>query len=321
MNTSAPKSEGTAVVRLPEAHLRSLPPKSGPSAAFSLLELLAAMAVLSLLSVVLFQMVDGATRLWRDKEKRVESYREARAALGFISREIGSALVLPHATGTIAGTPVYTSTNGLPAFVLTSASNAIGANADFTPTDPAQALFFLAALPASARGATPDDGDICAVGYYLAYTADSSGIGATARSRKLYRHFRGSADTLNAVRAALRPVSVPGAFVTGGLFRPSASSDEPLARNIADFRVTAMTEKPDGSLQPAAGEWDRQIWPPAVEIRITALNSAAAARLSTESDWDNTNVPAVLSDSRIFTARVALPSRPPRPETVSSPLP
>lgn len=65
-------------------------PARSASTAFTLLELLVSMAVLALLLVILLSIVDSATRMWRQSENRVDSYREARAALNVIAADFAA---------------------------------------------------------------------------------------------------------------------------------------------------------------------------------------------------------------------------------------
>jgi len=65
---------------------------------FTLLELLASMAVLSVMIVMLFAAFSQASRAWLQGESRVETFSEARAALDFMARELSQAIVTPNIT-------------------------------------------------------------------------------------------------------------------------------------------------------------------------------------------------------------------------------
>jgi prepilin-type N-terminal cleavage/methylation domain-containing protein len=62
-------------------------------AGFTLLELLAAMAILALMVAMLFSAFNQASRAWLQAENRVETFTQARAALDLMSREISQAIV------------------------------------------------------------------------------------------------------------------------------------------------------------------------------------------------------------------------------------
>lgn len=60
--------------------------------AFTLLELLASMAILTVIVALLFSGFSQANRAWLQSENRVETFVQARAALDFISKELSQAM-------------------------------------------------------------------------------------------------------------------------------------------------------------------------------------------------------------------------------------
>ena len=62
--------------------------KSKRHGGFTILELLAAMTILSMLVVMLVATFNQASRSWLQAENRVETYGQARAALDFITKEL-----------------------------------------------------------------------------------------------------------------------------------------------------------------------------------------------------------------------------------------
>src|SRR2546426_5902 len=63
------------------------------SLGFTLLELMASMAILGLMTVMLFAAFNQASKAWLQGENRVESFQQARAALDFMSKELSQAIV------------------------------------------------------------------------------------------------------------------------------------------------------------------------------------------------------------------------------------
>ena len=61
--------------------------------AFTLIELLLSMALLSILLIVLTSFTDAAHRVWRDSQTRTETFQSARTTLELLSREITPAVV------------------------------------------------------------------------------------------------------------------------------------------------------------------------------------------------------------------------------------
>lgn len=87
--------------------------------AFTLVEMLVAVAVLSMLMFLLFTAVNQASRAWLQGENRVETFTAARAALDFMSKELAQAMVNNELvfTGTTSAVsfqaPVNTATNAI----------------------------------------------------------------------------------------------------------------------------------------------------------------------------------------------------------------
>jgi len=61
-------------------------------AAFTLIELMASMAILGLIMVVLFSVFDQVNKAWLGGENRVETFTQARAILDLMSRELSQAI-------------------------------------------------------------------------------------------------------------------------------------------------------------------------------------------------------------------------------------
>ncbi|MGA2139031.1 MAG: prepilin-type N-terminal cleavage/methylation domain-containing protein [Verrucomicrobiia bacterium] len=65
---------------------------SGQSAAFTLIELMASMAILGLIMVMLFSVFEQVNKAWLSGENRVETFTQARAILDLMSRELSQAI-------------------------------------------------------------------------------------------------------------------------------------------------------------------------------------------------------------------------------------
>ena len=245
--------------------------------AFSLLELLVAVSVLSILLVILLNIVQGATNLWRTSENKVEAYREARAALQVISSDLRNALASTNTSF------FRTNISGYP-----SATN----------------LAFLATLPLSSQN-IDSLSDVCTVGYFLAYNNKSPVAGATGRqSYNLYRYFVESNETFEKLTGASGP--------TGVLDLDSDFPPEILARNVVSFNATYSVTNASGGFTP----WTQSVTTPmphVVEIQITAVNNERTMRFgarSASSEWDDfssdKSAPDYLKNTKTFTTRIPL---------------
>jgi GxxExxY protein len=245
---------------------------SKKSSAFSILELLVAVSVLSILLVVLLNIVQGATSLWRGSENKVEAYREARAALQVISSDLRNTLA-------------STNTN----FFRTNISGYPN------PTN----LTFLATLPLSSQN-TNSLGDVCTVGYFLNYDNKSSVPGTSGRqSRNLYRYFVESNETFaNLTANSTTPLTT--SFDTNHC--------EILARNVVSFNATYFVTNSPGLTNWTQST--NTPMPQVLEITITAVNNERTMRFgarNAQSDWnDFPTKPDYLKNTKTFTTRINL---------------
>ena len=265
---------------------------------FTMIELLVAMAVLALLVVLLMGIVESGTKLWRQSESRVDSYREARAALGIMSRDLGNALAA-------GGTNKFLINGSPSAFAKLGNVQNLEINTNY-----AGAALFLASFPRSAQfstNANENKSDVCEVGYFLAFgktSAVSSGVGTNsiADTLNLYRYFLGSDGTYSNLVAN----------TVFGNPSPTLTSDrtELLARNVTGFRITAYSTNASG-LPVAFAPTTNQPLPVLVEISITAVNQDAAKRLGgSKSAWLDTNSLTIQQAAQTFSTRVRIPGNP-----------
>jgi prepilin-type N-terminal cleavage/methylation domain-containing protein len=220
-----------------------------PKYGFTLLEILVAMTLLSLLIVLLMGLVDSATKLWRVNEKRVETYREARSALALIASDLAN---------------FYPSADPQHFMVDSGVDSGLGQ------------IGFLAQLPSLAQE-TDDRSALCAVGYFLAQGRVSDiGPKSTAQGWHLYRYLLSSNETFQALRNS--PAS-PNLFPESA-FRPREIADPPrteiLARNV--LRLVIRPLQQNGH---TFREWTYSAenpLPEVLEIELVAVDNDFARR-------------------------------------------
>jgi prepilin-type N-terminal cleavage/methylation domain-containing protein len=282
--------------------------KEGHQLGFTLLELLVAISILTMLMGILFSIFNESTRAWTNAQKQVEAFREARAALHVISRDLQNAFISPQ----------------LPFVFMNSVPG--------VSSEPGPSLFFVSSQPLSSQDST-DLSDLCAIGYYCAYTPNRGGTRAKLPfSYKLFRYFKRSNDTFkNIVRTAtLNPLTD---FFTFGnspsLPSPSATltGDEILAFNVCHLRFRYLTEqgtaltdtipetfpKMDTATPPITD------YPLQIEISLNAFNFDTAAKLyhsdstTARAQWNKADAGPLqklrAQNVQTFTVRVSLPKR------------
>ncbi|HEY5895104.1 MAG TPA: prepilin-type N-terminal cleavage/methylation domain-containing protein [Chthoniobacterales bacterium] len=251
---------------------------------FTLSELLVAIAILGGLISLLFSVVDQTTRIWRTSEQRVDAFREARAALFTIARDLESMVASPDSDS-----------DGAPDFNFFFANPDRAGKADITFSGIAEdtegdRLFFLTALPHASQGNTAKS-DVCGVGYYLDY------VSGPQNSFKLFRYFIGSDETFVRLKT----------YVSGDsnvLMEASSATDESLARNVIHFKVIAYDES-----MTAISPWPKDRSPIAIDLSITAYGHSVANGFLNRSDWLNVANPRNRESKQTFTTRIRLPQR------------
>lgn len=248
--------------------------------AFSLIELLVAMAVLAILAALMLSLTDSVLRLWRDRGNRAEALLEARAALDVMGRDLANCVAL---------------TNGVPtnAFFINGdgAFERLPAEAE-KDASRAGAVLFHSALPANAQEAGQDSGDLCAVGYFLGFgRAPDSGTPAL----HLFRYFR-SGDI------AFGSVLDESVFSDVGT---SPQEEEILARNILSFRVTPLVAS-NGAYSTNFVASPEAPHPDVIEISLTAIPREVAGRFVRREDWTLAPPEALLREGQTFTMRARL---------------
>lgn len=252
--------------------------------AFTMIELLVAMVVLILLVVLLANIVDSSTKLWRENENRVDAYREARAALNLITSDLRSMLASSNAN--------YFSTNVL---------------GDANGVEPG-GLYFLSGL----KGDSQVDGsraELCAIGYYRRwarqnlYFANTNAQDLTQDGYQLFRSIRGSDQTFTNLIGANQPL-----VDLANPADPTMATPEIVARNIVALEFRLYKTNVSGQVRFA--NWvsspDCPV-PQMIEVRLTAISDELARRLAGQQDRWNTNDPSVVRNMRTFVSRVSLP--------------
>jgi type II secretory pathway pseudopilin PulG len=225
------------------------------SRSFTLVELMAAMTVLSLLMVALVAMFDQAMRGWRNAQKGIDGRREARVALQMVQRDLSGLVVLP-------GRGIFNET-----------TNNSGKNSD---------LYFLTTLPSSMQASPTNVGDIFGVGYFVEWDpALNEGRG----SRVLRRYQQEAAQQFALLQSA--PTSNPARTQ---LFPPSGSgiTVETLAQNVSHFRAEIYQWTNNSNFQSTGGE-DGIRRPAYVMVELAAYDPQTVRSFSSQSDWDKSN--------------------------------
>jgi uncharacterized protein (TIGR02599 family) len=144
--------------------------RASPSAAFSLIELLISLAVLSVLVVLAASLIGAIQDVWKRSSARTEQFRSARQALETISSRLSQATLNPYwvVQTNASGVPVRYERQSDLRF-LTGQAPTLTALAQ-----PGGALFFQAPTGYSANSTSRLDAALNTWGYFVEYGPDSS---------------------------------------------------------------------------------------------------------------------------------------------------
>lgn len=204
------------------------PKPTGP--AFTLIELMAATTVLSLVLLLMVGMQDQMSRAWSNANRRTDVTREARTALRLMMGDL-SRMTLRSATF-----PADNSTPIINAGVPIVVGGMVGAN-----SNPLNVPLWLSSTNSqyffgvvSRRPTANNPSDLALVGYYIASATNTNASGISVPSYNLYRYY---------VPEASNVITQLGNWMAGTatLFLPAIRGDtnnEVVARNMVGLRIS-----------------------------------------------------------------------------------
>lgn len=245
---------------------------------FTLIELMVAGAITSLLLLGMTGIFDQSMKAWRLSSRRADAEREVRSVLTMVQRDF-------------AGLVVQTN---LPIIWMTNAAlaNLIGPSRP-PAYDQGGAVFFLTTSAAGGQAGNTN-GDLAGVGYYVAWSTDYRPQG----SYDLYRYYLTGTDLLAAINNYL---------ATGSSFFPvNPSGDEMVGANVVNFLTEFKTAIPLGVSATFTNHTPGLLTnrPGYVQLELTAYGSEAVRSLSSSNDWVTTNT--IQKFGRTFLWRVDL---------------
>jgi len=231
-----------------------------PHRAFTLVEMVVAIAVTLALVVIMVQIFVSGSNLWTKNNERLDTFREARAALQMMARDLSGVNPVP-------GLPDQFPVLALQYHPSTAGEDKVN-----------QEVYGLTSVSNSGKS------DLCAVGYFCAWDANKSTF-------VLKRQFTESNTTFANLRQALplaSPMTGQGAFnvlfarplnSTAAANSTSTQSVDDMASYVWDLQfITPTTGNPPQTVKwPQGYFWkEMPLW---VEIRFKALGATAARKL------------------------------------------
>ena len=210
-------------------------------AAFTLIELMAATTVLSVILLMMVGMQDQMSKAWSNSNRRTDATREARAACRLMAQDLSCLVVRRTNNDSADSIPAELLKNGVP-FLYSSNGLGPAGGADLIALNNSQTnasyLFGLSARKPSGSG--PEDLGI--FGYYIASELTTNVSGFVTTNYNLYRHYVPASNAVNNLDTWFSSATKDA----GDLFNPTNA--EILARNTCNLRITFYNRRDnDGS--------------------------------------------------------------------------
>ena len=202
-----------------------------PAAAFTLIELMAATTVLSIILLMMVGMQDQMSRAWSNSNRRTDATREARAAARMMAADLGGMIYRPNtlnsggASGydnialilTNQGLPYLYSSNGTGPITITNAQSG--------------SAYLFALCNQASRGTNYTD--IGLVGYYIASSGRTNINGFVVTNYNLHRYYVPASNAVGNLTSWFANRTVNSLF--SGV---NPATDDILARNTCNLRIT-----------------------------------------------------------------------------------
>jgi len=268
--------------------LANRPPGRGKWAkSFTLIELMVAAAITTLLLLGMTGIFDQAMKAWRLSARRADAEREVRAALTQVKRDLSSLVVnsnLPIAynQSRINGTFINVASSG--SLQLQVANHPPKTGPQGQDWSNASVVLFFATTGGSDSG---NAGDLSGVGYYVTWDTNSNqGRGAW----NLYRRYQRPVDLLAGLQARIANPTI-GPYHINTLSEP-----ELVGANVFNFwaQLVAINTNAGGSASNIVSHSSLQVGtnvtvrPKYVQLELTAYGSEQVRGFQ-KTDWFNTN--------------------------------
>jgi prepilin-type N-terminal cleavage/methylation domain-containing protein len=246
---------------------------SRPSAGFTLLEMLTAIAVLSLMMVFMFNIAGQSVRAWETGGRRMETAQAGRIGMNLLASELRYAFAGvatnsgTSATAVFSNFATFVATNGLPGETSGGLAAVPGS----------QSLFFISPVgPHDADGGVP----FAEIGYLPMFITKSDGYRSMAGgSYALVRHGFAPGSTNLDYQDFYGREAPDGAWVTTA--SAEANNRTPIVDNCVRFSLEfASTNGGAGSISWTTNWTSQTNLPLGVLVTMLVLDSKSAAKLS-----------------------------------------
>jgi len=209
--------------------------KKSPS--FTLIELMAATTVLSVILLMMVGMQDQMSKAWSNANRRTDATREASAACRLMAEELSCLVYREQAIDDRKAIPSSLTNQGVPFLYSSNGSGPIT-----IPNAQSGASYFFAVAARKPSGSGLED--LALVGYYIASAPRTNVNGFATTNYNLYRYYVSASNAMNNLNTWFS--ASKSARTASMLFAPNPGTDDILARNTCNLRITAYN-RPDGT--------------------------------------------------------------------------
>jgi type II secretory pathway pseudopilin PulG len=191
---------------------------------FTLIELMAATTVLSIILLMMVGMQDQMSKAWSNSNRRTDATREARAACILMARDLSTFAMRGKTFGRFDSFPTNLTNAGVPFYYYDGSGGLV-------PEGAPNCAQFFGLIPQASK--TNDPADIALVGYYIAPATNTNVNGFVTTSYNLFRYYIAPS---NAAAGIATWLSSPNGTATA-LFTNIATNSEILARNACNLQI------------------------------------------------------------------------------------
>ena len=193
-------------------------------AAFTLIELMAATTVLSIILLMMVGMQDQMSKAWSNSNRRTDATREARAACILMARDLSTFAMRGKAFGRFDSFPTNLTNAPVPFYYFNGSGG-------IAPGGASNCAQFFGLIPQASK--TNDPADIALVGYYIALANNTNVNGFVTTSYNLFRYYIAPSNVAAGIATWL---STPNG-TANALFTNIATNSEILARNACNLQI------------------------------------------------------------------------------------
>lgn len=191
---------------------------------FTLIELMSATAVLSVILLMMVGMQDQMSKAWANANRRSDATREARAACQLMARDLSTFAMRGKTFGRFDSFHTNLTNAAVPFYYFNG-------SAGLAPGAAPNCAQFFGLIPQASKGTDP--ADIALVGYYIALATNTNVGGFVTTSYNLFRYYIAPSNAAAGIAGWLTNPTATAA----ALFTNIADNSEILARNACNLQI------------------------------------------------------------------------------------